>query len=151
MEMLDYIRKSIIKGWKVNIAFIGDSITSTEWVHPNWREIVEYCLKEELTKHIENWKIPSWKIRCFNCGFDGSTASSIVNMFDEQIKPLNPTIAIYIENSNEIHYDITPKQHKENVDTLLKKLSEICDYVAIFNMIPGNKDSVVFSMDLHRK
>lgn len=140
MEIFDYVKSSLLEGKTINVVFIGDSITSTEWVHPNWREIIEYCLKEELSKHIKDWKIPSWKIRCFNCGFDGSTTLDILNMFDEQIKHLKPTIAIYLENTNEIHYDVTEKQHKKNVQTLLNKLFETCNYVVVFNMISGNKE-----------
>ena len=65
------------------IGFVGDSITSTEWVHPNWRAIVEYVLKEELTSLIGNWKTPSWKIRCFNFGFDGSTTVDLLDLSKE--------------------------------------------------------------------
>lgn len=140
MEILNYLKRRLLSGKGVNIVFIGDSITSTEWVHPNWREIVEYCIKDKMSEEIKDWTIPSWKIRCFNCGFDGSTTLDVLKLFDSQIGPLKPTIAVYLENTNEIHYDITPKEHKKNVRILLNKLFRTCDYVVVFNMISGNKE-----------
>jgi hypothetical protein len=55
-QIKDYLNKND----KFRIVFVGDSITSTEWVHPNWREIIEYVIKEELEKIISDWRIPSW-------------------------------------------------------------------------------------------
>ena len=66
-QIKDYLNEND----KFRIVFVGDSITSIEWVHPNWREIVEYVIKEELEKVISDWRIPSWQIRGINCGFDG--------------------------------------------------------------------------------
>ena len=62
--MLKLIKSHLNKDKTFRIVFMGDSITSTEWVHPNWREIIEYVLKMELEKQMKDWKIPSWGIRC---------------------------------------------------------------------------------------
>jgi hypothetical protein len=139
MGILDSMKMDLLKGKTLNIVFIGDSITSTEWVHPNWREIIEYVLKEELTNLIgvDNWKIPSWSIRCFNFGFDGSTTTDILDRINT-ILDLNPYMAICLENTNEIHYDFTPLKHKKNVETLLGKLSEVCSYILYASSICGN-------------
>ena len=96
MDVFKDVKKSLSAGKNINIIFIGDSITSAEWVHPNWRDIIEYVLKEELTKSLgsENWKIPSWGIRCFNYGFDGSTTTDILDMMNSRILSLDPDIAI---------------------------------------------------------
>ena len=51
------------QGSTFKIVFLGDSITSAEWVHPNYREIIEYVLKQELENDLEDWKLPSWGIR----------------------------------------------------------------------------------------
>ncbi|KKS30698.1 MAG: hypothetical protein UU92_C0021G0013 [candidate division WWE3 bacterium GW2011_GWA1_42_12] len=45
---LEKVTKSLKENGSYRILFLGDSITSAEWVHPNWREIVEYVLKEEF-------------------------------------------------------------------------------------------------------
>jgi len=136
---MEFLNKELVSKRDVNIIFIGDSITSTEWVHPNWREIVEYVIKEELTKKIKDWKIPSWGIRCFNYGFDGSTTEDILRMID-RISHVKPTITIYLENTNEIHYDFTPEQHKKNVEKLISALTKKDGYFVLCNSICGNNE-----------
>jgi len=97
------------------IAFVGDSITSTEWVHPNWREIVEYVLKEELTKVLNgNWKLPSWGIRCFNFGFDGSTTKDILEKVND-IKLVNPDLVIAMIGGNDPVLNISVEDHVDNI------------------------------------
>ena len=129
------IKKDILKGRKINIVFIGDSITSTEWVHPNWREIVEYVLKEELTKQITDWKIPSWSIRCYNFGFDGSTTKDILDRI-QIIKTVNPTIVMFLANSNDLHPNIDLKEYKKQIEQIIIKLHA---KTLLMNMIPGNQ------------
>ncbi len=80
---MENIKNELNKNGKYWITFVGDSITSTEWVHPNWREIVEYVLKNELNDKFSDWKTPSWGIRCFNFGLDGSTSSEILDRYEE--------------------------------------------------------------------
>lgn len=138
MSMLEYLKKGLINGKKMNIVFVGDSITSTEWIHPNWREIIEYVLKEELAVSIRDWKIPSWGIRCFNCGFDGSTTKDTLEFMDEKILSLNPNIAIFLANSNDVHFDEDYKRYKKDVENIINRLSEKCDFVIITNFPPGN-------------
>ena len=54
------IQKRIDENGKYWISFVGDSITTCEWVHPNWREIVQYVLNDKLKG--------DWGFRCFNFG-----------------------------------------------------------------------------------
>ena len=142
MRILSDIKKYLIAKKNINIVFIGDSITSTEWVHPNWREIIEYVLKEELTKQIGHdnykWKIPSWGIRCFNCGFDGSTTGDILKMLNERILSLKPTLAIWLINTNDVHFEKNISKYTSNVQDIIEKLSKQCKHVIIANRIPGN-------------
>lgn len=56
---MDEIKNALKTNGKYWIAFVGDSITSTEWVHPNWREIVEYVLKEEMCDEFPNYRTSS--------------------------------------------------------------------------------------------
>jgi len=138
MNILADMKKNLLAAKNINIVFIGDSITSTEWVHPNWREMIEYALKEELAAEIKEWKTPSWNIRCFNCGFDGSTTKDILGMLDDRILSVKPTIAIYIENTNDMHHNTTPEEHKKDVETLIAGLSKVCDIVILASAIPGD-------------
>jgi len=68
---MEKIKEALEKNGKYWIAFVGDSITSTEWVHPNWREIVEYVLKDKLQKDSSR----KHQDACYthpdmDCGFD---------------------------------------------------------------------------------
>jgi len=116
---LDFVTDYLTKNNKFNIAFVGDSITSTEWVHPNWREIVEYVLKDKLESAFsKDWRIPSWGIRCFNFGYDGSTSSDIVEKIDD-IRTVNPDLVIIMIGINDPTLNVDVKTHVENIKTLI--------------------------------
>ncbi len=140
MHIMQELKKELLSGGRVSVIFLGDSITSTEWVHPNWREIVEYVLKEELIKAVgeDDWRIPSWGIRCFNFGFDGSTTVDLLDRVNDMLR-VDPYVAIYLENTNEIHYDFTPQQHAKNALKLVNGLLKKCRHVIVCNSIAGNK------------
>lgn len=109
---------------KYRIAFVGDSLTSCEWIHPNWREIVEYVLKNELESKFEDWKIPSWGIRCFNFGFDGSTTRDILEKAEE-ILAIKPDLIISLMGGNDPTLGIKVEKTKNNIENLLNKFKGI--------------------------
>lgn len=109
---------------KYRIAFVGDSLTSCEWIHPNWREIVEYVLKNELESKFEDWKIPSWGIRCFNFGFDGSTTRDILEKTDE-ILEIKPDLIISLMGGNDPTLGIKPEESKNNINNIMEKFKGI--------------------------
>lgn len=118
LQEISDILKSKEKYW---IAFTGDSITSCEWVHPNWREIVEYVLKEELQKmYGDDWKIPSWGLRGFNFAFDGATTKDILNKVDD-IKSVNPDLVISLMGSND-RIRLPLEEHVENIKKIVDGL-----------------------------
>ncbi len=121
--MLKTIQKYILKNKIFRIIFIGDSLTSGEWVHPNWREIIEYVLKEELTKNIKDWKIPSWNIRCFNAGLDGSTTKDQLVRLDEYVFLNKPNLAFIMLGGND-KYFLNPEDTNINLKTILSRLNE---------------------------
>jgi lysophospholipase L1-like esterase len=121
--MLDKIENKLKKSGKYRIGFVGDSLTSCEWVHPNWREMVEYVLKEELQKKFSDYRIPSWGIRCFNWGFDGSTTSDIVNKLDEIVE-VKPDLIISLMGGNDPELGVKPEETKNNLEKIFKKFEE---------------------------
>lgn len=112
--MVDEIIERLKEKGKYNIVFVGDSLTSCEWVHPNWREMVEYVVKEEAIKEFEEWRIPSWGIRCFNFGFDGGTTKDIVNKLDD-ITKVEPDLVITMIGANDPILGVTIEEHRENI------------------------------------
>jgi len=140
MDVIKDMKKDLAAGKEISMVFIGDSITSAEWVHPNWREIIEYVLKEELTRLLgsEKWRIPSWGIRCYNCGYDGSTTKDILDMMEENILAHKPTIAVYIANTNDIHIHKDLAEYNKDIKAIMDKLSKRCSHMILSNSIPGN-------------
>lgn len=115
--MRDTIRKTLSAGKPFRIAFVGDSLTSTEWVHPNWREIVEYVLKEDLQTEFLDWKIPSWQIRTVNCGYDGATTRDILHKLQSEILLHQPSLIMLMIGGNDkytLPRDVS-KHHLEQI------------------------------------
>lgn len=123
MNLLQTIKSALESKKSLKIAFVGDSITSTEWIHPNWREIIEYVLKQELDKKFEDWKIPSWGIRCFNYGFDGSTTRDIKEFVLTGTIPTNFDIVIYLLGNNDEFIKVPADEYLSNVKDSISKFT----------------------------
>ncbi|MBU0976191.1 MAG: GDSL-type esterase/lipase family protein [Patescibacteria group bacterium] len=128
-----YLQKIIskIKKDKVyKIVFYGDSITSTEWVHPNWREIVEYVLKDYIGSVTKDWTTPSWRIRCINSGMDGATTKDLLKDLNEYVLTYKPDLVLSIFGKNDMYLGIEPKEHKRNIRKIaLNIIEKDIDYV----------------------
>ena len=140
MITLQEIAEAIKTKNKYWIVFTGDSITSCEWVHPNWREIVEYVLKEELTDVTGDWKIPSWGIRCFNFAYDGSTSKDLLDKLDD-IKIVKPDLVINVGGGNDRLFGISPSEQEKNVRTIINKLGTKVVWATSIPAFSGNKNS----------
>src|SRR5258708_21945430 len=122
MISLQTISQKLLADQKYWITFVGDSITSCEWVHPNWREIVEYVLKQEVGKIWQgDWKVPSWDIRGFNCGYDGSTTQDILTNI-KNITMTQPDLVIVVMGGNDRLAHISVAQHIKNIQRIIHKL-----------------------------
>lgn len=135
---LEEIKNQVLKTEHFRIVFLGDSITSTEWVHPNWREIVEYVLKEELTKLLKDWKLPSWKVRGINSGFDGATTKDLLDHLESDVFFYRPKMVICIAGDNDVFFGISPSQHQKNVKQLVAKISKDVPHLIFTTAIPAN-------------
>ncbi len=124
LGVLEIVEKKLRDEGRFWVAFVGDSLTSCEWVHPNWREIVEYVLKDRLQRTFKDWKVPSWGIRCFNCGYDGATTRDIVDK-TEEILTLKPDIIITMIGSNDAILGVSVGEHGQNVEEIAKKLGGV--------------------------
>jgi len=118
--VLDTVRR----GERCRIVFVGDSLTSTEWVHPNWRDAVEYALKQCASTAVDDWRLSSWGIRCFNAGFDGATTRDWLVRIDEDVLALDPDIAIVLGTRNDWEFAIPAAESTRNVERLLIRLQK---------------------------
>ena len=118
------VAKKVRKENKFWVVFTGDSITSCEWVHPNWREIVEYVIKEETTKELKgNWKTSEWGIRGFNFAYDGATTADILDKIGN-ILLVKPDLVISVMGGNDSLFNIPVNKHAENLGKIIKKLTK---------------------------
>ncbi len=157
MVALAKIADKLKQNGKYWIVFTGDSITSCEWVHPNWREIVEYVLQEEMTKYLNDWKMSEWGIRGFNFALDGATSRDILNRVNK-MKTINPDIIIGLMGGNDPALGISIAESVENIkrisnsfNTIVvwcsstpagersKKNAEYAPYVEAFLQIPDSE------------
>lgn len=108
------IQKQIDENGKYWIAFVGDSITSCEWVHPNWREIVQYVLNDKLNL--------DWGFRCFNFGYDGATSKDILQKI-KYIKSINPDLVLLTIGANDPFLNVSVEEHIENISEIKNNLN----------------------------
>ncbi|OGC93082.1 hypothetical protein A3D85_00070 [Candidatus Amesbacteria bacterium RIFCSPHIGHO2_02_FULL_47_9] len=137
MNPIRDLKITIESGQQYKIFFIGDSITSAEWVHPNWREIFEYALKQELESQYTDWKIPSWGIRCFNYGFDGSTTGDIKNLQAKGLIPSDPNLVVYVAGDNDRFDKFSVNEYQTNIQKVVSSFPN--SYIALSSdLCPGN-------------
>lgn len=136
MINLAEIKEYLDKYHKFRIVFTGDSITSAEWVHPNWREIIEYVLKDAMVPVMRDWKQASWEIRGINCGYDGSTTADIFDKSDE-ILSYQPDLIIAITGGNDVWQKVPHLKTKANVEKILEKFSQSTFYTVWCTSTPA--------------
>lgn len=124
MISLSEIAKTITSKGRFWIAFTGDSITSCEWVHPNWREIVEYVVKDKelIEEFAGDWQTPSWAVRFFNFAYDGATTKDILGKVPD-IASVKPDLVIGLMGGNDPTFKIPVSEHVENIKKIAQKLN----------------------------
>lgn len=118
------IKEPLQENGKFRIVFLGDSITSAEWVHPNWTEIIEYVLKEELQVQFNDWKIPSWGIKCINSGLDGSSTNDLLSELDSEVFFYKPDLVIIVATSNDSVLGVSVEDHVGNLKRIFDRIFE---------------------------
>jgi hypothetical protein len=104
------------------ITFTGDSITSCEWVHPNWRDIVIYVLQNEMTTYLKgDWKTAEWGLKGFNFAYDGSTTRDIWEKTDD-ILSINPDLVIGLMGGNDPIVGLNLEETKLNIKKIVSKV-----------------------------
>jgi len=140
MISLEEIKSCLVNKKRFWVVFSGDSITSSEWVHPNWREIVEYVLKEEVKKFMkEDWKTSGWGIRTFNFAYNGATTKDILDKVDD-ITSVKPDLFILMIGGNDPVKEITKEEHKENIEKIKQMIKKApTKFVFLTDNKPWNK------------
>lgn len=138
-KYLSNIQKELKNDDWYRMVFLGDSITSTEWVYPNWRGIMEFVLKETMEDITKDWEACWWRIRCYNSGFNGMPTKEMIKCVDDEIKPHRPDLIVFMDTYNDKYRDISSEKHKENLDVIFRKLLEISQDVVFTSSVARMK------------
>ena len=116
------IRDIIKSGKEYKIVFIGDSLTSAEWVHPNWRDAFEYILKFSFEEFDgDDWWIPEWNLKFYNYSLDGASSRDFLHQVSIAEEEVNPDLFIIMGTSNDTELGISVQEHTDN----LKKIFDL--------------------------
>lgn len=141
MIQLSDINKCLKETGKYWLVFTGDSITSCEWVHPNWRDIVIYVLQEEMKKYLKgDWKTAEWGIKGFNFAYDGSTTKDILEKI-ENILLVKPQMVIGLMGENDSALGISVNESVENINKIAESVISSGSKLVWCNSISAGKDS----------
>lgn len=124
------------------LAFLGDSITAVDWLHPNWRELVEYILRDLAYDNVKSWKTASWGFRCYNCGFDGSASEDIGRLMNDEVFSLYPDMVIYQIGDNDADYKVSLEQFRINIESNIDRLLTFVKKVVITSDIYNGKPAL---------
>jgi|GEM_PF-2533523 len=129
------ILDTLKSGREYRIAFIGDSLTSAEWIHPNWRDSFEYILKFSFEEFKGNdWWIPEWNLKFYNYSLDGASSRDFIQQISIAQREINPDLYIIMGTSNDIELEISVQEHKDN-------------FKKIFDLI--QTQDVIFTPDIY--
>ena len=141
MIQLKNINKALKDTGKYWVVFTGDSITSCEWVHPNWRDIVIYVLHEEMTKYLKgDWKTSEWGIKGFNFAYDGATTKDISEKI-EDILLVKPQLVIGLMGGNDPVFNISVDESVDNIKNISEKVISSGSWLIWCNSTPAGKGS----------
>lgn len=121
------------------ISFTGDSLTSCEWVHPNWRDIVIYVLHSEVTDLLDgDWKLAEWGIRGFNFAYDGATTKDIYERLDDLLL-LRPQLVISLMGGNDPVLGVSVEQSVEYIGKIADRVIGSGSDLVWSNSTPAGK------------
>jgi len=114
--LYNQILKTLLDGKRYKVVFIGDSLTSTEWIHPNWREVFEYILKFSFDEFPdEDWWIPEWNLSFFNYALDGASTKNFLEQVKLSEKEVDPDLYIIMGSSNDIEMGFSVEEQVTNL------------------------------------
>jgi len=124
-KYLSQIQNHIKKDKIYRIVFYGDSLTSTEWVHPNWREIILYVLQREL---MERELVPHpkfyWNIRTINSGLGCATTDALAKNVKHHVLFYKPNLVILFAGKNDSLFDRTVMEHEKNLKKICSTIKK---------------------------
>ncbi len=146
MNILEKIKDKLLKDQKYTIVFFGDSTISTEWVHPNTREIIEYVLKDTLEKTMQDWRLPNWNIRFINAALNGGSTKDFLKYMVSEIDDYKPDMVILIGGDNDLEdNEIIDDIHANNLNKILtflkSRVEDVVYATALYHALIPNRNT----------
>jgi len=141
MNLLDSVVNNLKDQGKYWIVFTGDSITSCEWVHPNWRDIVIYVLQNELISLLDgDWQTAEWGIKGFNFAYDGATTKNIYDRIDDLLI-VKPQLVIGLMGGNDPVLDVSVQESVKYISQITQAVTETGADIVWSNSTPAAQGS----------
>ena len=121
------------------ILLFGDSSLSTEWVNPSWRAIIEYVIKNEVERLLNDWQKPYFQIRFINAGLNGGDTFQFLKLLPRDLKHFKPNLVVFMGGDNDIPVEIPFQISIDNLNKIRKLLSDSVDQF-IFSSGPKSLD-----------
>lgn len=131
-KIVESIKEKICKDKSYTILFIGDSITSANFIHPNWREMFEDVVKEEMGCNVGDWGPSYWNLKFINSSLDGGSSNDFLKRFNQEISLFKSDLVIIMLGINDFCYKIKIKDSIKNLERIIK-------------ILQGKKVKIVFS------
>jgi hypothetical protein len=135
---LKTIKNTLEETGRYWIVFTGDSLTSCEWVHPNWRDIIIYVLRNSLSDlgADEAW----WGVKGFNLGYDGANTKDIVEKLPD-ILLVKPQLLVGLMGGNDPVLGVSPEESVKNISSIADTVVNSGAEVVWASSTPAGKDS----------
>jgi len=142
MAFLEEIKKEAEQDKLYPIAFYGASTTSSEYVFPNWVEIIRYVLKNVVEQKTSDYKRAYWNVQTFNCGLDGASSKDLLERFENLVLRIKPRMIFLAMGKNDPYYGIDPKETTENTSKLISQALDSGIKVVFANAPPALWESL---------
>lgn len=154
-KFFEDIKKQIEQDKLFLIAYYGASTTSSEYLFPNWGEIIRYVLKDYLEEKIGKYKIAYWNIQTMNMGLNGALSGDLLERFDDFVLSKNPNMIFLDASKNDAYHDIDKKITEKNNKELIKKALDRDIKIVFTTRIPSLRkdlnDKIITYVEIDRK
>lgn len=94
------------------VAF-GSSNTEAHWQY-GWGDYIKHCLREWVGKHVS----------FTNIGIGGETTADLLERFDRDLVPLNPSIVYVTIGGNDMN-SMDSDEYIENLNLIIRKIKNL--------------------------
>lgn len=142
MKFFDEIVNNASKDQLFNVVYYGPSTTSVDFVFPNWGQVVQYVMREELTKIIGDYKKAFWNFQVSNRGLDGASSGDLLERMDDLVLNSKPDLVFLSAGKNDAYYEIDKEITRKNTREMIGKLLDGGARVVFVTSVPSSEERI---------